>query len=559
MFKKMKLRNYLLSVFLIIIVLTALITSVGITGLVSTHKNMEKLTDEIFAADLAVKTCRIEANIAARNVREMALTSNADNYAAYEASINTSIQNINEQIAIFKATYGEEDGLAAEYEQAFGLWYPIAQRAMDEIKNGNRENAIVILENECTPALNNLVEIVKGIDAKTNAMKENQEAYSNNILNIFTYASIILFIFVLAISVYFAIKVTKNICNAVETLKGGIAELSKGNLKAEIDYEAENEFGDLAGTLQFSIQELAKYVEAIRFGMKEFSEGNLALECPVKFIGDFEEIEESITNFARQISIALEEVKVASTQVANGADQIAGGAQNLSLGIADQTESVETLSATISNITEKIVSTSDSMKEINSLMLDNSNLVTKGNSKMQDMIKAMDNITHQSKQIQSIVKTIDDITSQTNLLALNAAIEAARAGDAGKGFAVVAGEVTELAQKSSAAAKDIAVLIEETIKYVDDGAGKAEETAGMLNHIVDKSMEITEKVNQAAVMVDGQADGMQRISEGVGQITEVIQSNSATAQESAAASEELYAQAEVLNVLTEQFKLRNIL
>lgn len=559
MFKKMKLRSYLLSVFLIIIVLTALLTGVGIVGLVSADKNMEKLTDQIFAAELAVKACRIEANVAAKNVREMVITSNTGNYSAYEERVSESIRSINGQIEAFKSAYGEEDGLARRYEEAFNTWFPIAQRAMGEIRNGNKEEAIRILEDECAPALEKLVEIAKEIDGKTEALKNNHEVYSSNTLKFSTYASIILFAVVLGISIYFAAKVTRNICQAVETVKRAIAELAKGNLKAAVMYEGENEFGDLSVSLQSSIQELAKYVEAIGYGMKEFSEGNLALECPIEFMGDFEEIEESITNFARQISITLEEVKESSAQVAGGADQIANGAQSLSLGITEQTESVDTLSSAITAITDKIDSTSGSMKEINILMKDNSSLVTEGNRKMQDMIKAMDSITQQSKQIQSIVKTIDEITSQTNLLALNAAIEAARAGDAGRGFAVVAGEVTELAQKSSEAARDIAVLIEETIKYVDDGAGKAHETAGMLTHIVDKSLEITEKVNHAAQMVNEQAEGIQQISGEVDLISSVIQNNSATAQESAAASEELYAQAEVLNVLTEQFKLRNIL
>lgn len=558
MFKNVKLKSYLLTVFSMIIALTALITSVGIAGLVSAYKNMEKLSEEIFAAELAVKNCRIEANVAAKNVREMALASSTGNYSGYEERVDESIRSIHEQIAVFKATYGEEDGLAHKYEEAFAEWFPIAQRAMEEIRSGNKETAIVILENECTPALDKLVGIAKEIDAKTEALKDNQEVYNSKILKFFTYSSIMLFIVVLGISIFFAVRVTKNICQAVGMVKNTIAELAKGNLKAEITYKAKNEFGDLSDSLQASIQELAKYVDAIGLGMKEFSEGNLALECPIEFIGDFEEIEESITNFARQMSIALEEVKEASAQVAGGADQIASGANSLSLGIMEQTESVDTLSSAISDITDKTDSTASSMKEINILMEDNSKLITEGNNKMQDMIQAMDNITRQSKQIQNIVKTIDEITSQTNLLALNAAIEAARAGEAGKGFAVVADEVTDLAQKSSEAAKDIAALIEETIKYVYDGAGKAQETAGMLTHIVDKSLVITEKVNHAAEMVDGQAEGIQQISEEVNQISNVIQNNSATAQESAAASEELYAQAEVLNVLTEQFKLRHI-
>ena len=178
------------------------------------------------------------------------------------------------------------------------------------------------------------------------------------------------------------------------------------------------------------------------------------------------------------------------------------------------------------------------------------------NSMMKEALDAMHDITRAANQISTIIKTIDDIAFQTNILALNAAVEAARAGAAGKGFAVVAGEVRSLATKSAEAANGTTELIDSAILSVKKGAHIVEEAANVIDEIVmgtKNVMGATEHITSAA---SAQAEELRDISEGMEQISVVVSTNSATAEESAAASEELFQQAATLKGLIERFRLR---
>ncbi|WP_237671549.1 methyl-accepting chemotaxis protein, partial [Clostridioides difficile] len=179
-----------------------------------------------------------------------------------------------------------------------------------------------------------------------------------------------------------------------------------------------------------------------------------------------------------------------------------------------------------------------------------------GSRCMDDMMTSMGEISEKSSEISKIIKTIDEIAFQTNILALNAAVEAARAGQYGRGFAVVADEVRSLAGKSAKAAQNTAILIEEAIKTVENGVRIAKETANALDLVVNGVEKTTNYINGISSAVHSQEVAITQILSGIEQISIVVQMNSATAEESAAASEEMSAQAQILKELVEKFHLK---
>lgn len=555
MFKKMKIKPYLLMMFSFLIILTTIIICVGIIGLIQTKNSVDIFTNKILVSENAVKVCRAESNIAARTLSDMILSNTREDAYIFKDKINATWNNIKAHLEILKKSYGEADGQYANYEAALNKWFSIANDAMNQVEKNNRQAAKALVLEDSAFALKELTDIEVIIEQSTANQSEISKKNTKTMIVTYIIILVVVFVLVLLVSIYFAFKTTFDITRATNKIKDAVIELTKGNLNTNVDYTAKNEFGELAENINFSFKEISKYVDAIDSIMSELARGDFNAEIPVTFLGDFANIQTSINNFRYDISNALLELDVASKQVGAGADQVAQGSQLLAQGSEEQASSIEELSANITEITNQISQTAKYSRTADNLGKQAGKVVSKSQSEMKQMMQAIKEIAVSSENIQKIIKAIDDIAFQTNILALNAAVEAARAGIAGKGFAVVADEVRNLAQKSADAAKNTAELIENSLKSVSHGEKLAENTNRAFGEVAKVSEQILEIIDKIAAASNEQASYILHISQSVEQISSVVQTNSATSQESAAASEELSGQASAMKSLINQFNL----
>ena len=365
----------------------------------------------------------------------------------------------------------------------------------------------------------------------------------------------VLVIFTAAIVI--GLIVSNSIANPIHVVVEAANAIAAGNFDVQIKRKAAGEVGTLISSFNQigdTLLTYKAYIEEISSVLHQVANGNMEFTLHSDYMGEFGKVKEALLLISTTLTETLHQIKVAANQIAGGSDQVAYGAQALSQGATEQASSIEELSATIYEITGQIDANAKTAQTANTLSNSMGMAVSDVNREMDQLMQAMNEITHKSDEINQIIKAIDSIAFQTNILALNAAVEAARAGEAGKGFAVVADEVRNLAQKSAEAAKQTAQLIQDTINAVERGMGIARNTSGSLIDVVNKSQEVTGLIRNIAQASTQQADGANQIAVGVDQISAVVQTNSATAEESAAASEELSGQANLLNQLVNQFQ-----
>ncbi|MEL7609291.1 MAG: methyl-accepting chemotaxis protein [Bacillota bacterium] len=254
----------------------------------------------------------------------------------------------------------------------------------------------------------------------------------------------------------------------------------------------------------------------------------------------------------------LSNINIASEQMVSGTNQVSAASQAVSQGATEQASAIEELTASIAQIAEQTKQNALNANEANEFAGKAKKDAFAGNEKMQQMQQAMEEINESSANIGKIIKAIDEIAFQTNILALNAAVEAARAGSNGKGFAVVAEEVRNLAARSAASAQETTTLIAESIQKTKNGTDIANQTAQALLNIVNGVEKVEQLVHDIAVASDNQTTDIWQINRGIDQVSQVIQTNSATAEETAAASQELSSQAEMLKTMVGSFRVLDL-
>lgn len=418
-------------------------------------------------------------------------------------------------------------------------------------------NAYGIFINEYKPILDESADILLGLGEFQNERADQQatdarDAFASAILLL-----ILVIVIAMLITVVITVLLTRSILIPVRQVQEASLAVARGNLDVHIDYDGKDELGDLATNMGHTMQMLKAIIGDVDMLLESMSHGDFTCEtgCAERYVGDYSNILKATKTINDNLSDALWRIHESSEQVSSGSEQVSNGAQALSQGATEQASSVEELSATIFEISGQIRKNADNAQAAKVQVERAGSEVGDSNRRMQEMIAAMNDISGKSSEISKIIKTIEDIAFQTNILALNAAVEAARAGTAGTGFAVVADEVRNLAGKSAEAAKSTTRLIEETVSAVNSGTRIADETAQAMQGVVGVTQEMADRINEIASASIEQASSIAQITMGIEQISSVVQTNSATAEESAAASEELSGQAQMLKDLVVRFRL----
>ena len=441
-------------------------------------------------------------------------------------------------------------------------------KAWDDVKNASFEMLDLVNSGDSTAALdyyNNNLNAVSEVladllDETGNLADEAASAKYQTILAISIIAIVVLIITCITIIIVSRIRNRRLIADIeddLQVLKDASAQIEKGNVHVDINYEKENEIGEVAQSLRNAVTSLSGYIDKISEVMSTMAEGNFNINFENDFEGDFRSIQDATLSFSMKISDSMREIVDVSGMVSTGAGQLAEAGRNLAETTTNQANIVSDLSKRVGTISDEISGNSTDAENISKDVDRVVDSIILGNKKMEEVVDAMNAISTSSEQISNIIDTINNIADQTNLLSLNASIEAARAGEAGRGFAVVASEVSQLANQTVDAASNTADLINDSIRTVGQGIDIANATAKELDIMVQQVEEIRNQVKQIADASTKQSSSVRDFSVSIDKIAEEGHNNAATSEESLALSYEMSKHADSLKDMINHFELKD--
>ena len=497
-------------------------------------------------------------NKGAAEVRDIILLTDEESIVKTKANLAEVDKKVDFYLSEVEAKLenDDEEALLADIKAEYPLYLDAREEVLALGEQNKGDEALVLFLETANPHLEKIIEDTDKLIAMNIAMG-NKMAQRMTLFSEIMAAIIVIYLIVaIGIAAKIAMSTARDFTRPIEKVKEGTKKLANGELDVHIQVNSKNEFGEMADDLNAAIAKIREYIEVLEYGLEEVGNGNFAVRPTVEFHGDFVKMKEAIEKITISLSQTMSQINEGADQVAMGAEQLAQSAQQLAEGATSQAASVQELTATIEDVTMA----SKESAQVAATAYDSAQQFVKvaqeSSDEMKLLTEAMERITETSNEIESIIAEIEDIASQTNLLSLNASIEAARAGEAGRGFAVVADQIGKLAADSAQSAVNTRTLIAKSLAEVEQGNAITIKTAEALEQVMGGIKELAEGSKATSVQSGEQAETMVQVQQGVEQIAEVVQNNSASAEETSATSEELSAQSQNLKALVDHFILR---
>lgn len=497
-------------------------------------------------------------NKGAAEVRDIILLTGEEAIAKTKADIAEVDKKVDYYLSEVEAKLenDEEEALLADIKSEYPLYLDAREEVIALGEQNKMDEALALFLETANPHLEKIIEDTDELIA-INIEMGDKMAHRMDLFSEIMAAVIVIYLFVaIAIAAKIAMSTARDFTRPIEKVKEGTRKLAEGNLDVHIQINSRNEFGEMADDLNAAISKIREYIEVLEYGLEEVGNGNFAVHPTIEFHGDFVKMKEAIEKITISLSQTMSQINEGADQVAIGAEQLAESAQQLAEGATSQAASVQELTATIEDVTMA----SKESAQVAADAFDNAQqfvaVAQASSDEMKLLTEAMERISETSNEIESIIAEIEDIAAQTNLLSLNASIEAARAGEAGRGFAVVADQIGKLAADSAQSAVNTRTLIAKSLVEVEQGNEITVRTADALEQVMEGIKELAKGSKATSVQSSEQAETMVQVQMGVEQIAEVVQNNSASAEETSATSEELSAQSQNLKALVDHFILR---
>ncbi|CAE6761651.1 methyl-accepting chemotaxis protein [Xanthomonas arboricola] len=304
---------------------------------------------------------------------------------------------------------------------------------------------------------------------------------------------------------------------------------------------------NLMSTADGNLQSLSTLLQSI-------AAGDLTARMSGDFRGVFAQMRDDANATATQLAEIVSGIKASAVSIKGAASEIAAGNQDLSQRTEQQAANLEETAASMEELTSTVKQNAESARQANQLAIGAAGVASQGGEIVSKVVETMSGIEASSKKIADIISVIDGISFQTNILALNAAVEAARAGEQGRGFAVVASEVRTLAQRSSAAAREIKGLIDDSVQRVSEGSVLVHSAGKTMGEIVSSVQRVTDIMGEISAASQEQSSGIEQVNQTVTQMDETTQQNAALVEEATAAARALEDQATQLTDAVAVFK-----